>query len=84
MTGQIQDSTNIKVMTLNCWGLGYGFSKLRRPRMNAIRKYLAESDFDIVVLEEVQTHEDFELFVCLFVYFAIIRSTVRLFKGQQY
>ena len=55
-----KDSTNIKVLTLNCWGL-YGVSKLRRPRMNAIGKYLAESDFDIVLLEEVWCHEDFEL-----------------------
>ena len=55
-----KDSTNIKVITLNCWGL-YGVSKLRRLRMNAIGKYLAESDFDIVLLEEVWTHEDFEL-----------------------
>ena len=28
--------------------------------MTAIGKYLAESDFDIVLLEEVWTHEDFE------------------------
>ena len=29
--------------------------------MNAIGKYLAKSDFDIVLLEEVWTNEDFEL-----------------------
>ena len=56
----VKDSTQIKVITLNCWGL-YGVSKLRRQRMKAIGKYLAESDFDIVLLEEVWTHEDFEL-----------------------
>ena len=56
----VKDSTEIKVVTLNCWGL-YGVSKLRRQRMKAIGKYLAESDFDIVLLEEVWTREDFEL-----------------------
>ena len=54
-----EESAEIKVVTLNCWGL-YGVSKLRRQRMTAIGKYLAESDFDIVLLEEVWTHEDFE------------------------
>ena len=54
------DTAEIKVITLNCWGL-YGVSKLRKQRMNAIGKYLAESDFDIVLLEEVWTHEDFLL-----------------------
>ena len=28
--------------------------------------------------------ESKDLFVCLFVYFALIQSTFRLFKGQQY
>ena len=58
------DRTEIKVITLNCWGL-YGVSKLRQQRMNAIGKYLAESDFDIVLLQEVWTNEDFLLLQCL-------------------
>lgn len=57
---QNADSIEIKVMTLNCWGL-YGVSKYRRQRMNAIGNYLSESDFDIVLLQEVWCEEDFEL-----------------------
>ena len=56
-----QDSIDIKVMTLNCWGL-YGVSKFRRERMQAIGAFLADSDqFDIVLLQEVWCHEDFDL-----------------------
>lgn len=44
------DYVDLRVMTLNCWGL-YGVSSLRNERMNAIAKYLAESDYDIVLLQ---------------------------------
>ena len=44
------DYVDLRVMTLNCWGL-YGVSSLRNERMHAIAKYLAESDFDIVLLQ---------------------------------
>ena len=54
------DSVEIKVMTLNCWGL-YGVSKFRRERMKAIGEYLAETSYDIVLLEEVWCEEDFQL-----------------------
>ena len=54
------DAVDIKVMTLNCWGL-YGVSKFRRERMQAIGTYLKDSEFDIVLLQEVWCDEDFEL-----------------------
>ena len=54
------DYVDLRVMTLNCWGL-YGVSSLRNERMHAIAKYLAESDFDIVLLQEVWCQEDFDL-----------------------
>ena len=54
-----EDSVTIKVVTLNCWGL-YGVSKFRRERMEAIGTYLAESEFDLVLLQELWCMEDFQ------------------------
>ena len=53
------DSVTIKVITLNCWGL-YGVSKFRKERIEAIGTYLSESEFDLVLLQEVWCSEDFQ------------------------
>ena len=45
-----EDTVDLRVMTLNCWGL-FGVSSLRKERMRAIAEYLSESDFDIVLLQ---------------------------------
>ena len=49
----------IKLMTLNCWGL-YGVSKFRTQRMEAIGNFVADSNFDMVLLQEVWCQEDFD------------------------
>ena len=36
------------------------------------------------MMKETSIGNYWQIFVCLFVYFAIIQSTFRLFKGQQY
>ncbi len=57
---QEKNDDNIKVMTLNCFGL-YVVSKHRRQRMQAIGEYLVGSDYDIVLLQEVWCNEDYDL-----------------------
>ncbi len=57
-----EDKQKIKVITLNCWGL-YGVSKFRRERFHAIGEFLVDSDFDVVLLQEVWCDEDFDLLV---------------------
>ena len=51
---------NISVFTLNCWGIGMGVSRDRAVRFKAIAHHLAESDYDIVCLQEVWCPEDYE------------------------
>ena len=41
----------VKLFTLNCWGLGLGISKNRDERMEDIGKFIAEQDYDIVFLQ---------------------------------
>ena len=41
----------VRIFTLNCWGLGMGISKNRDERMEDIGKYLADQNFDIVFLQ---------------------------------
>ena len=41
----------VRIFTLNCWGLGLGISKHRDERMEDIGKYISENDFDIVFLQ---------------------------------
>jgi sphingomyelin phosphodiesterase 2 len=50
--------TEIRVLTLNCWGL-YAVSKKRRERMAAIGAFLSRGEYDVVVLQEVWCNEDF-------------------------
>ncbi|KOS16386.1 hypothetical protein Malapachy_3287 [Malassezia pachydermatis] len=42
----------LRVLTLNCWGLKF-FSKLRRERLTAIANRLAESEYDLIGLQEI-------------------------------
>ncbi len=51
--------TEIRVFTLNCWGL-LGISKKRKERMAAIGSYLSRGEYDIVLLQEVWVAEDYE------------------------
>ncbi|KAK9760733.1 phospholipase C type enzyme, partial [Basidiobolus ranarum] len=53
-------TSEISVFTLNCWGLKF-VSQKRRQRLDAIAHYLAESEYDIVGLQEVWVFEDFEM-----------------------
>ncbi|KAG8976036.1 phospholipase C type enzyme [Tulasnella sp. 425] len=58
-------SSQIKVLSLNCWqvlqrlGLKY-VSKDRQPRIQAIAEVLSASDYDIVCLQELWVHADFQ------------------------
>jgi sphingomyelin phosphodiesterase 2 len=52
--------TRIKVFTLNCWGLKY-VSKRRSERIRAISRFLENSDFDIVALQELWVYADYEI-----------------------
>ena len=38
----------VRIFTLNCWGLGLGISKDRDERMEDIGKYIASNEYDIV------------------------------------
>lgn len=51
--------TELSVFTLNCWGMKF-ISKHRRERIEAIGKYLARGDHDIVLLQEVWVDSDYE------------------------
>ncbi|XP_041453086.1 putative neutral sphingomyelinase isoform X1 [Lytechinus variegatus] len=51
----------LKVVTLNCWGLPFGISKDKRERMQHIAKELATGAYDIVSLQEIWVMEDYEL-----------------------
>ncbi|GJE85883.1 DNase I-like protein [Phanerochaete sordida] len=49
----------LRVFTLNCWGLKY-VSKNRRERVEAITRVLADSDYDIIALQELWVFADYE------------------------
>ena len=51
-------SVDIRVFTLNCWGLRF-ISAKRRERFDAIGRYLARGDYDVVTLQEVWNEEDY-------------------------
>ena len=38
----------VRIFTLNCWGLGLGISKDRDERMEDIGKYINSNEYDIV------------------------------------
>ncbi|KAL5518814.1 ISC1 [Sanghuangporus vaninii] len=52
-------ASSIRVLTLNCWGLKY-LAKDRRERIHAIASSLAQSDYDIVALQELWVFADYE------------------------
>ncbi|THH20508.1 hypothetical protein EW146_g866 [Bondarzewia mesenterica] len=51
--------TQLRVFTLNCWGLKY-VSKNRSERISAIMSFLAQSDYDVVALQELWVYSDYE------------------------
>ncbi|PCH34151.1 DNase I-like protein [Wolfiporia cocos MD-104 SS10] len=51
--------SHLRTLTLNCWGLKY-VSKHRTERIAAIATVLAASDYDIITLQEVWVHGDYE------------------------
>ncbi|KAG8739895.1 phospholipase C type enzyme, partial [Ceratobasidium sp. 414] len=51
--------TEIRVLTLNCWGLKY-VSTNRVERIRAIGQEIAVSDYDIVGLQELWVRSDYE------------------------
>lgn len=55
----MSENVDIKVFTLNCWGI-FGVSTHRVVRMRAIAQHLANSDYDLVLLQEVWVPSDFE------------------------
>ncbi|XP_077863834.1 uncharacterized protein LOC144348224 [Saccoglossus kowalevskii] len=53
--------TELRVLTLNCWGIPYlNVSKLRSERIADIGEELAKRDLDIVCLQELWSYSDFE------------------------
>jgi len=50
----------VRIFTLNCWGLGLGISKDRDERMEDIGKYIASNEYDIVFCQEVWKRKNFE------------------------
>ncbi|CAE6368165.1 unnamed protein product [Rhizoctonia solani] len=53
------DDTELRVLTLNCWGLKFG-SKDRVVRTRAIGDEIAASNYDVVGLQELQVQEDYD------------------------
>jgi len=51
---------SVRVLTLNCWGI-WLLSSDREARIAAIASYLAQADYDIVLLQEVWCVSDFDL-----------------------
>lgn len=51
----------INIITLNCWGLKFNISKLRRPRLEEIARQLSQASPipNIVCLQEVWCHDDY-------------------------
>jgi len=54
-----ETAVDISIFTLNCWGLGLGISKNRNERMKAIGDYLANQNYDVVLLQEIWKKENF-------------------------
>ncbi|KAI0308345.1 inositol phosphophingolipids phospholipase C [Multifurca ochricompacta] len=54
--------TRISIFSLNCWGLKY-VSKHRSERIQAITRFLENSCFDIVALQELWVYADYEIIV---------------------
>ena len=48
----------VRIFTLNCWGLGLGISKDRDERMEDIGKYINSNEYDIVFCQVSCKYED--------------------------
>ncbi len=49
------------MLDLNTWGLGWPFSLDREARFRALREVVAQSDYDVILLQEVWYRSDHEL-----------------------
>ncbi|CAK9298357.1 unnamed protein product [Gordionus sp. m RMFG-2023] len=58
------DSTNIRVLSQNCWGIPF-LSLFRKERILALAKEISTGKYDIVALQEVWSEEDY---TCLCMY----------------
>ena len=50
----------VRIFTLNCWGLGLGISKDRDERMEDIGKYINNNEYDIVFCQVSDRFEDLD------------------------
>lgn len=48
---KLRMEAEVKLFTLNCWGLGMGISKHRDERMQDIGLFISQQDYDIVFLQ---------------------------------
>ncbi|KAG6830901.1 hypothetical protein H0H92_014052 [Tricholoma furcatifolium] len=51
--------TQIRVLSLNCWGLKY-VAKNRKERIDAIANQLSQSNYDVIALQELWVYADYE------------------------
>jgi sphingomyelin phosphodiesterase 2 len=56
------DDKNLKIFTLNCWGLRY-VSEHRQQRIKLIAQHLAEHDYNIVFLQEIWCQSDYDYII---------------------
>ncbi|KAK2163915.1 hypothetical protein LSH36_72g05013 [Paralvinella palmiformis] len=61
MALNFMQTLKMKVLTLNCWGVPVPVigGKLRKERINAIGKELANGEYDVVLLQEIWTQHDY-------------------------
>ncbi|XP_075588181.1 neutral sphingomyelinase isoform X2 [Dermatophagoides farinae] len=59
MSAKKLEIDNLKIFTLNCWGLRY-VSDHRQVRIKLIAQHLVDQDYDVVFLQEVWIQSDFE------------------------
>ena len=55
----------VKLFTLNCWGLGMGISKHRDERMQDIGLFISQQDYDIVFLQVIGLAMSLSLNICV-------------------
>ncbi|XP_014661829.1 PREDICTED: putative neutral sphingomyelinase isoform X2 [Priapulus caudatus] len=64
MASHLKFTQDVRVFTLNCWGIPIVYASLhRKERFQAIGEHLTKGNYDIVVLEEVWSHGDFKRLV---------------------
>lgn len=52
-------SLRLRIFNLNCWGIPY-LSKHRADRMRRLGDFLNQESFDLALLEEVWSEQDFQ------------------------